>query len=140
MKELILYYTIGGTCRFYAEKRAKESGADVLEIKEPKKRSKLGAFCPGVFQALGQKSSNILPLEKNLDEYDKIILVTPIWAGHQAPAMNSVAALIPKGKKVEIVTLSGAGNFNYGDNLAAIVKDFGGEIVEKTNIKAGSLK
>ena len=138
MKEIILYYTLGGTSKKYSEERAGNSGADIVEIKEKKTRSKFGAVIPGIFQAFGQKSSEILSIDKNLTDYDKIVLVTPIWAGRQAPAMNSVATLIPAGKKVEVVAVSNQGK-GYGDTLADKVKSAGGEVSEIINIKSGSL-
>lgn len=139
MKEIILYYTIGGTSRKYAEKLSEEIGADIAEVKEKKDRGMFAACIPGIFQAMAQKSSDILELEISLDDYDKITLVTPIWAGKQAPAMNSVAALIPKGKEVTVVVVSGQGK-DYGEALAEKVKNFGGIVKEVINVESNSLK
>ena len=139
MSEIILYYTLGGTCKKYAENRATEDDADVQQVLETKKRGMITAFCPGALQAMSQKSSKIIPIEKSLDDYDKIVLVTPIWAGHQVPAMNSIAALIPQGKEVEIVAISGQGS-GYGETLANKIKEAGGQVSGITNIKSGSMK
>ncbi|GHU61886.1 hypothetical protein AGMMS49983_02360 [Clostridia bacterium] len=141
MSELILYYSVGGATRRYAEARAKENGAELLEIKEKTKRNGFTAWIPGVFQAMRQAKSAIEPLgaDLNLSAYDKIILAGPIWVGNVAPAVNSAATLLPKSAKVELVLVSGSGT-GYGEKLAAAVRANGGEVTEVVNIKSGNPK
>ena len=109
MKTAILYYTLGGATRAEATKRSAESGADVFEVLEAKKRGILSAFIPGCPQALGRKASAIRQLSIDWNQYDSVTLMAPVWAGHPAPAFNAALALVPKDKTVHIVLCSGGG-------------------------------
>ena len=135
MKELILYYSFGGTTKKYAEERAEKDGADLHEIKEISKRNGFTVWIPGVFQAAGKSKTAIEPIG-DLDTYDKIILAGPVWAGGVAPAVNSAAAVLPKESKVELVLVSGSGK-EYGKDLAEAVKANGCEVTGVVNIKTG---
>lgn len=132
MKELILYYSFGGTTRRYAEARAAEDGADLVEIKETKGHNGFTVWLPGVLQAMGQKKTAIEPIDSDLAAYDKIVLAGPIWAGNAAPAVNSAAALLPKEAKVELVLVSGSGS-GYGKKLEEAVRANGNEVVGVVN-------
>ena len=109
MKPAILYYSFRGATRAEAEKRAAATGADVFEVLEVKKRGLLSAFLSGCPQALGRKSSAIRPLSIDWSLYDDVTLLSPVWAGHAAPAFNAALALIPKDKVLHIVLCSGGG-------------------------------
>jgi len=109
MKPAILYYSFGGATRKEAQKRAAESGADVYEILEAKKRGIISAFLSGCPQALGRKASAIRPLEIDWSAYSDVTLMAPVWAGHPAPAFNATLELIPKDKMLHIVLCSGGG-------------------------------
>ena len=135
MKELILYFSLAGATKLYATERAEKDGAEVREIVEIPKRNGFTAWIPGVFQAGGNKKTNIEPLG-DLDSYDKIVLAGPIWAGNAVPALNSAAAALPKGSVVELVLLSGSGK-DYGAKLAEAVKANDCEVTEIINIKTG---
>jgi flavodoxin len=135
MKELILFYSLAGATRRYAEVRAKEDGADLHEIKETSPHNGFTAWIPGVLQAMGQSKSAIEPIGLDLNAYDKIVLAGPIWAGNVAPAINGAAALLPKTAKVELVLVSGSGN-DYGKKLAGAIRANGCEVTEVVNIGA----
>ena len=135
MKELILYYSFGGTTKRQAEELAEKDGAELREIKEVKKRNGFTVWIPGVFQAGRNSKTAIEPLG-DLDSYDQIVLAGPIWAGNVAPAVNSAAELLPKDSKVALLLVSGSGK-EYGEKLAAQIKAGGSEVIEVTNIKTG---
>jgi flavodoxin len=139
MKELILFYSLAGATRRYAEARAAEDGAELVEIKEKTKRNGFTAWIPGVFQAMGQSKTAIEPLGADLAAYDKIVLAGPIWASNVAPAVNSAAALLPKTAKVELVLVSGSGT-GYGEKLAAAIRANGNEVTEIVNVGSGKPK
>ncbi len=109
MKHAILYYSFGGATRAEALKRAADSGADVFEILEIKKRGLFSAFLSGCPQALSRKASAIRPLEIDWSAYDEVTLMAPIWAGNPAPAFNAALELIPKDKLLHIILCSGGG-------------------------------
>jgi flavodoxin len=114
MRELIIYYTHGGHTRIYAEKRAQETGADLAEVLLVKPKSKIGAFCPGVPQSWNLKRLQIKPLNVDFENYDKIVICAPVWAGAQAAPINAAIDLIPAGKAVEGVLVSGGGDAKNG--------------------------
>ena len=110
MKTAILYYTFGGNSRRKATELAvTEENAQVFEVKEQKKRNMLTAIFSGCPKAAKRKSSKIQPVNCNLKEYEKVILLAPIWAGFPAPAFNSMVELLPSGKMVELYLLSTSG-------------------------------
>ncbi|KAI4454045.1 developmentally regulated gtp-binding protein-related [Holotrichia oblita] len=104
-----------GNTKKYAEDLAKSTGADLCQITEVKKRSKLGAFIPGIIQVMRGSKSKINPVTVDFTQYDKIIIAFPVWASHQPPAINSVVDLLPDGEdemfldKVDIYVKGGSG-------------------------------
>lgn len=136
VKELILFYSFSGKTRRYAEQMAQRDGADLVEVKEHKQRSGFGTVIPGVFQAMGHRQTKIQPLAIDWDAYDRVVLCAPVWSGSPAPAINSVAALLPTGKKVSIA-LTASGGEGKTEALANIVRARGCEVVSETATKVG---
>jgi len=120
MSTAILYYSLSGKTRGFAEKTAAETGAELFEIRESKKRNGFTAFFPGVFQAGGLKRTEIIPPAADLAEFDELIIMGPIWAGHPAPAVNSAIDLLPEGKTVSLVCTSGRGGYDLSKTTAFI--------------------
>jgi flavodoxin len=139
MKELVLYWTLGGSTKRYAERYALAHAADAFGIKEKKKRNKLSAFCPGVIQAARASAPAIEDPGINLEAYDSFVLAAPIWAGNPAPAINSAAKLLPPGKEVKIVLIAVSGQSNGATKLterltAADLKVTGVETIKTSEI------
>ncbi|MGE4486182.1 MAG: flavodoxin family protein [Oscillospiraceae bacterium] len=109
MKTIVLYYTLGGATKTEAERVAEQEGAALCQVTEEKKRNIISAFISGCPNAMKRKASKIRPLNHDLNEYDRIIIGCPIWAGYPAPAFNSVLELLPRGKEVGLFFCSGAG-------------------------------
>lgn len=110
MKTIIMYYTFGGRSRKEAERIADENKDCVIcDIKEKKKLNIVTAFFSGCPKAMKRSTSSINEIKYDLNDFDKIILISPIWAGFPAPAFNSMVELLPSGKEVEIFLCSGGG-------------------------------
>ncbi|MDR2168114.1 MAG: hypothetical protein LBE35_09750 [Clostridiales bacterium] len=105
MKTLILYYSHSGKTQALARKRAEELGAEIEEIVEVKRPS----VAIGILRAIRRKKTPIAPLAADLGEFDKIIIMSPVWAGHPVSAINAAIALLPQGKQVEFVMNSAGG-------------------------------
>lgn len=90
MKDLVVYYSLDGNTKKAAEAIAASLHADVLEIrtKKPGPHGK-GRYLSGGFQALFGVCPVIVPADRNLAAYDRIILGTPVWAGKCAPAVRT---------------------------------------------------
>lgn len=105
-----MYYSFTGHTKEMAEKQAKKYNADLVEVKESKKRSKLSAYLAGCVQARKQNSTKIDEVNVDFSNYDHIIIGAPIWWGFPAPAFNSIVNVIPSGKEVDLFFLSGSGS------------------------------
>ena len=107
MKTVILYYTFGGSTKKEAERLAAERGAPLYQVKEARNRGLLASFLLGGYQAMHRKAVAIQPLNIHLQDYDRIIIGCPVWAGYPAPAFNAIVELLPAGKEVELFLCSG---------------------------------
>jgi flavodoxin len=140
MKNLIVYYTFGGSTRKEAERLAAELQAPLFRVREKRNRSFLGAFVPGGYQAMRRKASAIKPLDIRLQDYDRIIIGSPVWAGFPAPAFNAIAELLPKGKEVEVFLCSGGGETpKSGQGTKALIERKGCTLVSYRDVKTGAM-
>lgn len=110
MKKIIIYYSFSGKTAACAHIKAAEEKCECFEVKEAKKRSKFGSFLPGCPQAIHMKCAPLAEPIRDISDYDTIILMSPIWAGHPAPAFNSVIKTLPPGKNIEIIFTSAGGD------------------------------
>lgn len=134
MRDLIVYYSYSGHGKTQAERLAKETGADLCEVLEPKKRSTVSAYVLGSFAAMRGKEAAIQPLKVDWNAYGKITFIAPIWAGRPAPAINSAIAQLPAGKQVALLLVSGSGN-GKSDKAEALIRSRGSEVVSVNHIK-----
>lgn len=132
MKSIIYYYSLTGKTKVVADTLGKQSGADVREIQETKKRSIFGAFVTGSFAALRHKTSSIKPVDPNLKNYDTVFIGSPIWAGNCAPAINAVMEQINlKNKNVVLFfTMGGNEAKKAVEYLTKVVTDQGGKVID----------
>ena len=138
MKNAILYYSFRGATRAEAEKRAASTNADVFEVLEAKKRGMFSAFLSGCPQALGRKASAIRPLSIDWSLYDDVTLLSPVWAGHPAPAFNAALSLIPKDKVLHIVLCSGGGETpNSKEGTIDLLRKQGYALASYEDVKTG---
>ncbi len=107
MKYLVAYYSRTGNNKTLGEAIAKALSADIDEIIDKKKRAgKLGWLRAG--RDSQAKSLTDIQFEKNPEDYDIIIIGSPIWAGGITPAIRTyLNKLNLKGKKVAFFICSG---------------------------------
>jgi flavodoxin len=117
MKTLILYYSYTGHCRKKALELRAQLGADIERIDTYRKPNKFRAYTVGCFMAMRQRKEDIKPIRANLKAYDKVILVSPVWAGHPATPFNAAVALIPVGKTVDVYMVSASGKSQREKNM-----------------------
>ncbi len=94
MKTLVAYYSRTGTTRKVALTLAEMLGADVEEIREPKKRGGFIGWILAVKDALRKKTLPIEPPRYRPREYDLVIVGTPVWTGTMATAVRSYLAQV----------------------------------------------
>ena len=105
MKTLVVYYSYSGNTKALANKTAQELGADIEEINEIKSPSML----VGIHRAVNRIRTEIHPIKAQLDDYDKIIIMSPVWADYPVSAIYSFIDLLPKNKQIEFMLVSGGG-------------------------------
>lgn len=138
MKNIIIYYTFGGSTKKEAERLAEELQAPVYRVREARNRSFIGAFVPGSYQAMRRKASAIRPLDIRLADYDRIIIGSSVWAGFPAPAFNAIVELLPKGKEVEIFLCSGGGETPKSEQgTKVLIEKKGCTLVSYRDVKTG---
>jgi len=112
MKKLIVYYSLEGNTELVAGKISKYLEADVIRL-IPKKEYPKGNFQKffwgGKSVTFGEKPK----LEEYsfvTDDYDTIVIGTPIWAGTFAPPIRTfLADNIISGKDIYLLTCSSGG-------------------------------
>jgi flavodoxin len=112
VKTLLVYYSLDGNTDFVAQTIAKETGADTVrlhQVKEPPEG--LGKYLIGGYEALSRHDVEIYSYrDLNPQDYDTIILGTPVWAGTYAPALRTYLNQHPfenKGVYLFAISMSG---------------------------------
>ena len=111
MKSLVTYYSRTGTTKAVGEAIARKLGADCEEIIDLKKRTGLRPirFLIAGREAMGRKLTNI-KFDRSPDDYDLIIVGTPIWAGNITPAVRTyLGSQRLEGKRVAFFCTDGDG-------------------------------
>ena len=86
-KTLILYYSFEGNTEMAAQWMAEATGADLFKI-QPVRELKSKGFSKYIWggrQVVMKEAPPIQPLDMDLNEYERILLGSPIWAGTCAP-------------------------------------------------------
>ena len=89
MKSLIVYYSRTGNTKFIAQTIAAEIGADAEELVDKKKRTGLNGWLNAGKDARKESETEIAPTTKPLENYELIIVGTPIWASRATPAITT---------------------------------------------------
>jgi len=122
MKTIVIYYSYSGHTKKIAKELAAKESADIAEIKDIKRPGKLKAYILGCFAAMRGKAWPVKPLDADLSEYDRLILLAPIWAGNPPPAFNAMMELLPNGKTVAVKMVSASGKSSCKDRLETVIK------------------
>lgn len=105
MKKLVVYYSFDGNTKFIAQAIAEAVSADVLELK-PKKEIKSHGFTKyfwGGKQVMMKEKPELLPFDKQSQEYDILFIGTPVWGFNYAPPLNTFFSNVNlKDKKIAL--------------------------------------
>ena len=121
MKQLVIFYTYSGNTKKIAEELAIKDSADIFEIKDIKRPGKLKAYTAGIIAAMKFKAWKIIPPDIEINNYDKLIMLAPVWAGNPPPAFNAMLELLPSGKFISIKMVSASGESNCEGILEIII-------------------
>ena len=123
MKKLVVYYSLSGNTKEAAIKIAKAIDADLLELETVKNMPKgfAAQIIVGGGQVMMKYIPELKPFDKNVEEYNEIILGSPIWNSKGVPAVNAFLKDESAAAKVtSLFFLSGGGEVQKG--LDAITK------------------
>lgn len=105
MKTAIVYYSMSGNVKSVAEKLSAMLNADMIEIKPAKAfpDKGFGKFFWGGKSAVMGETPDLEPYPFNADEYETVIIGSPIWASNFAPPVRTFLCDnrdVLKGKKL----------------------------------------
>lgn len=133
MKSLIVYYSRTGNNEMLAKILQKKLGCEMEKIEEYTNRKGILGFLRSGMQATFKKMSEIKPIRKDPKDYDLVIVVSPIWAGHiPSPVRTYIHVNKEKIRKMAFASVSHSG---YGNGKA--LKDL--ESVASKKVSAHSL-
>jgi len=137
MKQLVVYYSYTGDTAKLAAGLAEKRGCDLLEVKDASAcPGKLRAYTSGLLAARAGKSWEIQPLALDLAEYDRVTIMVPVWAGGPVPQINSLLELLPGGKTVEMILVSGSGKSSCKQKLEDKLSERGCTMLGLQNVRA----
>lgn len=113
MRAVVVYYSLEGNTKFAANQIAKELNADLLELQSVKKYATEGPlkYAVGGKDAVMGKKPELEPYSFQKEDYDLIIVGTPLWAGTCAPPIRTFLAKENlEGKKLAFLVCCGGGN------------------------------
>lgn len=91
MKALTIFYSLDGNTKLIANTINDELKGDIVEIKPKKEVPNKGLmkFLWGGKQVMFGEKPEIEDIKFDFEQYDLIVLGTPIWAGNFAPVFNT---------------------------------------------------
>lgn len=113
MKRAVIYYSLTNNTKETAEYIAKEIGADIFAIEtvKPMPDSFGKQILLGGMQSCMGMTPKIKDISADFEQYDEIILGTPIWAGKAAAPINTLLKKYRIADKITAVfTYSGGGD------------------------------
>ena len=92
MRNLVVYYSFTGNTRVVAERAARALDGDIAEVRAP--RYELGGlrFLRAAFDSWRGRLPAIEVGGGRPDQYDFVLLMSPVWAGHAATPMRAYLA------------------------------------------------
>ena len=140
MDTLVMYFSYSGRTHYEAKRTAERVDGELYEVREQRRRSMLSLYLLGPRQARKKSFVYVEPIAVNLSEYDRVIILCPIWGGWPAPAFNSIVRELPQGIEVQIILTSDSGK---AKDLAAVrrsVERRGVTVTSATVIKTEDLR
>ena len=89
MKTLIVYYSRSGRCKKVAEELGKYGKCDVENLSSKKSYKGFFGFFKGIFDSLNKKKIKIGNLKSEIENYDLILIGTPVWTAGISPVTRS---------------------------------------------------
>jgi flavodoxin len=88
VKTLIVYYSKTGNTKYVAQKIAEQLNGELSEISDKKNRKGKLNFVKSGYESIRKKLTEI-EVNKKIDDYDFVIVGSPVWAGKIPPATRT---------------------------------------------------
>lgn len=123
MKTLVIFYSRTGTTKKVSEIIAQKLNADMEEIQDTVDRSGVKGYLISGRDAMKRKLTQLEPIKKNLNEYDLVIIGTPIWSWNMSvPIRTFLSEQKENLKKIAFFcTLGGSGDKKAFQEMEEIV-------------------
>lgn len=134
MKALVVFYSSSGNTRMIAHTIAETLNADEEELKPVKalNANGIGYVFWGIRQLVTQSKPSLLSLTHNPDDYDLIVIGTPVWSYTITPPIRSFLENYHiSGKKIAIFCCHGGGKGKTLENMKSYLQD--NEIIGETD-------
>lgn len=131
---IVVYYSYTGNTKKLAEAMAEKEQATLQEVEDQLRPTTLQAYTVGCVRAMLMKRTPIESMDADLYEYDRIIIMAPVWAGYPAPSANNVFDLLPRNKDVEVYMVSQSGKSSAKEKVKAIVTRQGCRLLKYEDI------
>lgn len=115
MKTLVVYYSLEGNTKLIAQTLKEELNCDIVELKPEKEYPDKGfkKFFWGGKSVLFKEKPTLLNEEIKINNYDNIILGTPVWAGTYAAPFNTfIKQYKINNKNIALFACHGGGGAN----------------------------
>lgn len=136
MKKAVIFYSYEGNTKLMAESIAQEVEADLIELK-PKDEKKSKGFMKyfwGGRAVMMNIKPELLPLNKDIQEYDVLFIGTPVWAFSYTPALKAFFSQNTfKDKKICLFCCHGGGKGGVFKNMKAVLA--GNQILGEIDFK-----
>ena len=115
MKTLIVYYSRTGANERVAKALQEKLGCDIEEIRDTGNRSGFFGMFKSTIETMFKRSAKIEEMEKRPEDYELIIIGTPIWVGSIPSATKAyLEGNREKFRDVALLSVSGLGEKNDG--------------------------
>ena len=117
MKNLLIYFSLTGNGDVVAD-YFKEKGYEIRKVisKYHYPKNKFFLIMSGGFKATMNKKDKLVDFDSNINNYEKIVIASPIWNDRLSAPINSVISLLDlKNKDLNFVLYSASGNGNHAN-------------------------
>ncbi|MDR1598592.1 MAG: hypothetical protein LBS11_01740 [Oscillospiraceae bacterium] len=135
MKTLLVYYSYTGHTKKLAVETADRESADLAEIAQEKAPDKLTAYAAGCVDAVRGKAWPIKTPPIDWKEYDRAILMAPVWAGNAPPPFRAFLDTLPGGKAVSVTMVAASGKASCEDKLRTLIRQRGSTLTDFKVVK-----
>lgn len=123
MNYKVVYFTRTGISKRIAEKIATKLSCEAIQVTDNMDwGGKLGFIKGGYYASKGKDVD--IKIDKEIDDYDELVVVSPLWAGTVAPAIKVFLKSVPSNKVNLVITSTGSVIKEHSDykSVSDIVK------------------